>query len=288
MKKSSTSLFVLFVILILFFLIGINFFKNSVFFSALNDSVIPLISLALVFLIILSFILREIENNKIQSRFMAIVTHKFKTPLVGIRWATEMLQKDLTLIEKGNLLNEMHKANDRLMEIVDLLIGFAKFDKHVEYVFQEVSLLEIIENSYNKYSVAIQNKGINFSILSAKELAPVIIDKNKIQFVVDMLVDNAIKYTPKKGSITVSFEESDKALALKIKDTGIGLNFLDSHRLFGHFFRAQNAKLMDAEGLGLGLYTAKKIVSHHKGKLWAESAGINKGSTFFLRLPIKK
>ncbi len=288
MKKSSNSLFILFVILALAFLFIINFFNNSLYLKGLSNTVIPAISTALILSIVLAFLYRERENNKIQNQFITIVTHKFRTPLTGIRWTIDMLQKDITLLEKKDLLLEMQKANDRLMEIVDLLVGFAKFDKRLNYAFEAVSLREIAGFSLSKYSTMIRNKKINFSIDSGRELPMVIIDKAKIQFVVDMLIDNAIKYTPNDGSVMVSFEIDEKSITLKVTDTGIGMTFWDLKRLFRHFFRAKNARLMETEGLGLGLYTAKKIVSHHNGKLWAESNGLDKGSTFCLRLPIKR
>ncbi|OHA46472.1 MAG: hypothetical protein A2541_01975 [Candidatus Taylorbacteria bacterium RIFOXYD2_FULL_36_9] len=288
MKKTSTFLFTLFLVLALGFLVGINFLKDSPYLSALNDSAIQAISGLIIILIVLAFIYREVENNKVQNQFIAIVTHKFRTPLTGIRWSIDMLQKDLTLLEKKDLLMEMQKANERLMEIVDLLIGFAKFDKKLEYAFSAVSLRELTDISLNKYSVMIRNKDIKLSLSSDRELPLVIIDKAKIQFVIDMLIDNALKYTPKGGSVAVSFEINNKSVILKVKDTGIGIGFFDGQKIFHHFFRAKNAKLMDTDGLGLGLYTARKIVNHHKGKIWAESEGLNKGSTFSIRLPIKR
>ncbi len=288
MRKTNTVLFSIFLILALGFLAGINFLKDSPSLKSLSDTVIPAISASIITFIVLAFIYREVENNKVQSQFIAIVTHKFRTPLTGIRWTIDMLQKDLTLLEKKDLLMEMQKANDRLMEIVDLLIGFAKFDKRLEYAFGAVSLREIVDASLNKYAVMIRRKEIQFSVDSAKELPLVIIDKAKIQFVVDMLLDNAVKYTPKDGSVMVTFEMDNKSVTLKVIDTGIGFNFFDGRRIFSHFYRSKNARLMDTEGLGLGLYTAKKIVQHHGGKLWAESEGPKKGSTFCLRLPIKR
>ena len=288
MKKSNTFLFASFLILILAFLVVINFFKDSLYLGVLDHSVIPAISILLIILIILSFVFREIENNKIQSQFITIVTHKFRTPLTGIRWSIDMLQKDMTLIEKKDLLVEMQKANDRLMEIVDLLVGFAQFDKKLSYAYEATSLREIVDASFSKYAVKIKTRDIKVFINSDRELPLVIIDKTKIQFVVDMLVDNASKYTPVGGSITASFEMDDKSVTLKITDTGIGIGFFDKKRIFRHFFRASNARLMDTEGLGLGLYTARNIIKRHGGKLWVESKGLNTGSTFAVRLPIKR
>jgi two-component system phosphate regulon sensor histidine kinase PhoR len=288
MRKSSFFLFVIFLFLILCSLVAINFFQDTMYLSFFGHTYILIISGFLVALIILSFTYREIENERVQNEFITIVTHKFRTPLTGIRWTIDMLQKDLTLLEKKDLLVEMQKANDRLMEIVDLLVGFAKFDKRLTYAFEAVSLRELIDFSLNKYAVAIRNKGIQISVESDRALPMIIVDKAKVQFVIDMLIDNATKYTSQKGSISVAFETDEKSVTIRVSDTGIGLGFWDKHRLFRHFFRATSAKLMDTNGLGLGLYTAKKIVDHHKGKIWAESEGLGKGSTFCVRLPIKR
>ncbi len=289
MKKTSSFLFFTFLVISLIFLGLINFLKGSLYIlNSFEDRTVFAISIFIIICIILASIYREVENYRIQDEFITIVTHKFRTPLTGIRWTIDMLQKDLTLLEKKDLLVEMQKANDRLMEIVDLLVGFAKYDKRLSYAFEAVSLREIVDFSLSKYSAVIRNRNTKLSIDSNRELPLVIIDKAKIQFVVDMLIDNAIKYTPKEGTVSVSFEVEEKYIILKVSDTGIGFGFWDGLKIFKHFYRSKSAKLMDTEGLGLGLYTAKKIVQHHKGKLWAESAGRNKGATFFVRLPIKR
>jgi len=287
MKRSHSVLFVVFLTLALVLLTGINFLKDTNL-ALLNSSIILAISGLLIVAIVLLFIYREVENKKTQDQFITIVTHKFRTPLTAIRWTIDMLQKDITLLEKKDLLMEMQKADERLMEIVDLLVGFAKFDRKLEYAFEAVSLSEILSTSLNKYSAMIRSKNIKFSLDSDKELPLVIIDKSKIQFVVDMLVDNALKYTPADGLIKASFAQAEKSITLKINDNGIGFSFFDGKKIFKHFYRSKSARLLDTEGLGLGLYAAKNIVKHHKGKLWAESPGPNLGSTFNLELPIKR
>lgn len=281
-------MFSFFLVLVLLFLVVINFLKDSPPFNIFDDWGVSVVSVVLIVLIVIIFIFREIENTKIQNEFITIVTHKFRTPLTGIHWSIDMLQKDLTLLEKKDLLMEMQKANERLMEIVDLMVGFAKFDKKLQYAFEAVSLREIVATAINKYTAQIRNKNIRLSLDSDSGLPMVIIDRAKIQFVVDMLIDNALKYTPKGGLVSVSFEMTERAVILRVRDTGIGMSFFDRKQVFKHFFRSASAKTMDTEGLGLGLYTAKMIVSHHRGKLWAESKGLNKGSVFLMRLPIKR
>jgi len=287
MRKSSTFLFVFFLLSALIFLAGVNFLKDYTFISNLGSYGVMIISFILIIFIIFLFIYRETENNKSLSQFITIVTHKIKTPLTGIRWSIAMLQKDITLLEKKDMLEEMQKANDRLMEIMDLLVGFARFDNKLDHAFEEASFSDIISDSFNKNTANIKSKNIQFSVDSNNELPKIEVDKAKIQFAVDMLVDNAIKYTPNGGKISASFKVENGYIVLKIMDNGIGMSYFDKKKLFRHFFRAKNAQLVDAGGLGLGLYTARKIVKHNNGKLWAESDGLNRGSTFYMQLPIK-
>lgn len=287
MKKSSTSLFIVFLVVLFSFFFLISYFKDYPSLSVLPVYVLPTISIFLIILFFIFFIYREKENRKIQSEFFTIVAHKFRTPLTGIRWMIDMLQKDMTLLEKKDLLMELQKANERLLEIVDLLTGFAKFDKNLTYAYGAVSLSEIVSFSLTKYASLIKSKEIKFSLGSGTGLPLIIIDKAKIQFVVDMLVDNALKYSHKGGMIFVNYELSNSRITLSVKDGGIGMKKEDLKKIFKNFFRAENAKVVDSSGLGLGLYTAQKIVINHKGKLWAESEGINKGTTFYLQLPIK-
>jgi histidine kinase len=99
------------------------------------------------------------------------------------------------------------------------------------------------------------------------------------------LVDNAIKYTD-KGTVEISFEISDNVARCKIKDNGLGISLEELPHLFTRFMRTKEAQLVQTEGTGLGLYVAKTIIEAQSGKIWAESAGIGKGSTFVFELPV--
>ncbi len=112
-------------------------------------------------------------------------------------------------------------------------------------------------------------------------------DAEKIRQVVSNLLDNALKYTP-QGYIKVSLKrnETKKAILLKVQDSGIGISKETIPSLFQKFGRAEKISRLHTSGSGLGLYIAKRIVEDHKGRIWVESAGDNKGSTFFVELPI--
>ena len=110
-------------------------------------------------------------------------------------------------------------------------------------------------------------------------------DKEKLRQVINNLIDNAIKYT-KNGAVTVKLEKTGNNIAIKVADTGKGIAKEDQKNLFEKYARTKDSSKYTA-GLGLGLYLAKVIVQQHAGKIWAESEGIGRGSTFIISLPIK-
>ncbi len=103
-----------------------------------------------------------------------------------------------------------------------------------------------------------------------------------------MVLENAITYSPTGGSISISAEAKRDTLIISVKDSGIGISKEDMARLFSKFFRSSNASRAHTEGLGIGLYLSHDILKRHGGALWAESEGAGKGSTFFFEIPLAK
>jgi signal transduction histidine kinase len=113
----------------------------------------------------------------------------------------------MTIVERQNLISQMKKASERLLETIDLFVGFIKFDHTPDYAFGAVFLREILENSVSRYSEHIQKKNIRFSMDSGRGITAIVGDKNKIQFVFDMLLDNSIKYSPSGGEIKITIKQ---------------------------------------------------------------------------------
>ncbi|MCR4306687.1 MAG: ATP-binding protein, partial [Candidatus Yonathbacteria bacterium] len=111
-------------------------------------------------------------------------------------------------------------------------------------------------------------------------------DEGKIRQVILNVIDNAIKFTP-KGSIVISISKNNErnVVLFAIQDTGIGLAEEFKDEMFGKFNRGDNSGKFYANGSGIGLYLAREIVKAHKGRIWAESAGEGKGTTFYIELP---
>ncbi len=128
-----------------------------------------------------------------------------------------------------------------------------------------------------------EEKGLEYNFESQVSECYVNIDKLRFSQVIQNLIDNAIKYTP-KGFVNVSVFKEDNFLVIKVSDSGIGMSKELQKKLFGQFVRDPSIK-KEIRGTGLGLYISKYIIDNHKGQIWAESEGEGKGSNFYIKIP---
>ena len=119
-----------------------------------------------------------------------------------------------------------------------------------------------------------------------KPLPKILIDRNKIRQAILNVVDNAIRYT-EKGGVTIQLKIENLKLKIIVSDTGAGMTKYELSKMFESFSRGAAGTRLYTEGTGLGLYIARRYMEMHNGKIWAESPGKGKGSTFYIELPIK-
>jgi two-component system sensor histidine kinase VicK len=285
MKTSLRKIvFYLDVTLVAILLVLANYFHDKIAqtLPLLPTFIVPLVSVLIFGLIIYLFWRRESESEFLKQEFITVVTHKFRTPIAGMKWAIQSLSNDINFQQNRDLLASLEKATQRITEIVDSLIGFATFEQ--KYAYEFLSLRTLADESLQKHAELIRNKKITFDIQTGKDQPWVLIDRTKIQFVIDILLENAIKYSPAGGLVTLQFNRVKNQIIFSISDKGIGISQPDLRRIFHRFWRSADAKTIDTEGMGIGLYTAKAVVEHHGGRLWAESPGRGLGATFFVQL----
>ncbi|HQJ10661.1 MAG TPA: ATP-binding protein, partial [Anaerolineae bacterium] len=121
--------------------------------------------------------------------------------------------------------------------------------------------------------------------LAQRASATVLGDRTLLRQAIANLVDNAVKYTPAGGTVTVGMDLSENVAIVRVSDTGIGITPENQVRLFEKFYRIKRRETTDIAGTGLGLALVKSIVEHHHGRVWLESE-LNKGSTFYIALPL--
>jgi len=234
---------------------------------------------------------RERMIDKLKSEFISIAAHQLRTPLSAIKWIIKMvLDGDVgeINIEQQKLLFKGYQSNERMIVLVNNMLNVSRIEEgRFGYSFNKEDIVELIQNEVDNISNLIKNKKIKFIFNKPEKISKIFLDKKKMSLVFQNLLENAIKYTPNFGTITVTIESGNKFIKVKIKDNGVGIPKIDQKKLFSKFFRAQNVIRMQTEGSGLGLFIVKNIIESHNGKILVNSEE-GKGSEFILTLPTKK
>ncbi|MFH0819861.1 MAG: ATP-binding protein [bacterium] len=250
---------------------------------------VPLITAVFSFIIGNIFWRKSKEADKLKYEFITIAAHKLRTPLTKIKWAAKELSEEIKIGENKNLISQIMRSNEQLIELTDILLNTSKTEeKYNKYMYEltPVSLEEITKKILLDAEDQIKLKDIKIISNFKKNLAKVNVDKERINSVIQILLENAIVYSIKGGEIKISLGEDKNNLVFSVKDNGVGIPKKDQPYIFFKFFRADNVKTIETEGSGLGLVLAKNIVERHGGKIGFESKGENKGTKFWFSLPL--
>ncbi len=227
-------------------------------------------------------ITKELEIDRIKTEFISLASHQLKTPLTRIKIVIEELLKN-----KGNLDKEQKKylriikeSSADMFELIDMLINISKLESGKIVLSKEQINLKNLINEVVE-TLKEENHKI-FKKYSLKN-TNIIGDNKFLKELYKNLLTNAIKYTPKKGKITILIKESKGTILSEIKDTGIGIPEKDKKRIFEKFFRASNSSEGEKTGNGLGLYLVKQIVEAAGGKIWFKSK-LNQGTSFYFTI----
>ena len=233
--------------------------------------------------------LKRIDNSK--TEFISMASHQLRTPLTAIKGYLSLLVERTygEINEKEEkVLGNIFKSNERLIKMVGEMLDISKIDLgKMELEKKKVQIDEMVGSVYQEMLIKAKDKKLKLIFNKPKVKIPkILIDELKIRQVVQNLIDNAIKYT-EKGSIKLDIGKKEDSIIISVKDTGAGLNPKDKESVFNSFSRGSAGLDLFIEGTGLGLYIARKYMDLHNGKIWAESDGPGKGSTFFVKLLIK-
>jgi len=244
------------------------------------------------FLRIIHDLTKEELLRKTQSDFITIVAHQLRTPLSGLSWILEMLAKkevgSLTL-EQEKLIDDGRKAMGESLKTVEDLLNAAQIEEgRFGFQFSMADIQKTIENVLIKFEPAAKINDVKLIFQRPEfQLKPFVMDPLRIKLVLEILVDNALKYNVKNGEVRVRIDpmEGKPFVLVSVEDTGVGISREDLSRLFTKFFRSKAALKGQTSGIGLGLYLAKNIIEGHGGKIWVQSA-LGRGSIFTFSLPI--
>jgi signal transduction histidine kinase len=230
--------------------------------------------------------------DKMKSEFVSIASHQLRSPLTSIRGYASMLAEGSygKIPEKAQeaLNNIVDSSKFMAMSIEDYLNVSRIEAGNMKYEMSDFNLKDITEKIVDEMRPTAMKKGLVIVFRSdCSGSASINADIGKTRQVIMNLIDNSMKYTP-KGTITVVAHDDikKKKMYITIQDTGIGMSKETQEEVFDKFVRAKNANSVNVTGTGLGLFVAKKMVDEMKGKVWAESEGEGKGSTFHIEFPL--
>jgi len=233
------------------------------------------------------FWIKSKEADRLKQEFLATVAHRLRTPLTRIKWAAEALSPKLMTAEEKDLAYQIKDADEHLVALANLLMKASQTDGGKQlYRFVPVDLVEVVRGALTEFKKQIDDKKIALNFEAEDGLPKAQADKDNILAVVQILLENAVIYTPSAGSINIYMTKENDELEFSIKDNGIGIPLEDQQFIFSRFYRAHNSKVVDTEGNGLGLFFAKNIIERHNGKIGFESAGEGKGCRFWFRVRI--
>ena len=232
------------------------------------------------------------EQEKLdQSRreFVANVSHELRTPLTTIRSYAEALD-DGALGEPqlaDRFVGVIRNETERMIRLVTDLLHLSRLDSQQSTLRRtETGIAEMLDEVADRFSVQMRKKGIRAVVRVEPGVDCAVLDRDQIDQVLDNLMSNAIKYTLEGGRIELEARHADGgALAISVKDSGIGIPKRDLGRIFDRFYRVDKARSREMGGTGLGLSIAREMIKAHGGTIMLESE-LNIGTTVTFILPL--
>lgn len=230
----------------------------------------------------------DVEISRVKSDFISTAAHQLRTPLTGIRWALEALEREPLTDGQKALVSSATEKSHQLVAVVGTLLDISSIESgKYKYDFKKTEIDTVIDQVTRDFEPLAVKSGV--SLLFEKTgggSAIVSIDRERIRWVLNNLIENGIRYTPAGGSVRITTELVPSRVLIRVKDTGIGIAPEDRGNIFERFYRAPNAIAKENGGNGLGLYIARTIANGHGGDLSFESNKEGPGTTFVLSLPL--
>ena len=231
------------------------------------------------------------KTNDAKNQFIMATQHHLRTPLTSMSGYLDLLKGgSYGKIPKKiqDVINKFTATTSNEIKIVNDLLDISQFQLGRQVVLpkENIKIDKMIKEAIEDVKLEAEKKGISLTMEVQDNLPDIKADPQKLKVAVYNIIDNAVKYT-QHGSVAVKIQTKADKLLLTIQDTGAGIPKEYQKDLFNKLFeRGEGAMKMFATGRGIGLWITSRIIEGHKGKIWAESAGEGKGSTFFIELPL--
>ncbi len=229
------------------------------------------------------------ELDRLKDEFVSTVSHELRTPLTSIRAFSEILRgdPDIETAQRQEFLDIVIKETERLTRLINQVLDLAKIESGVmEWKIERLDLCEVIRDSVAAVSQLFKEREVRLTHDFPPQPAVVMADRDRITQVFINLLSNAGKFCPpKSGEVVVSVSPRPEGYQVEVRDNGPGIAPEQLEHLFEKFHRVVDERTGKSQGTGLGLAISKRIVEHHRGRIWAESTG-TEGTTFAFSIPV--
>jgi PAS domain S-box-containing protein len=227
------------------------------------------------------------ELDEMKSEFVSTVSHDLRTPLTFMRGYASMLPMVGELNEKQQeYMEKILTGVEQMGTLVEDLLNLGRIEAGVGLEEKPCHIGALVVEAVESMRTRAAAKGLVVNMKSS-DPAPVILgDVTLLRQAVANLVDNAIKYTPTGGTVSVGLSATEDEVLISVTDTGIGIAPEDQVRLFEKFYRVRRQETKEVQGTGLGLAIVKSIIERHGGRVRVDSV-LNQGSTFTIELPVR-
>jgi signal transduction histidine kinase len=226
------------------------------------------------------------ESDRLKDELVQNVSHELRTPLTFVKGYVDLLmdgEMGTVVPAQMDALRIVSEKTDVITRLIQDIMALQRIDS-ANLQLVELAMADLIETAVAGHRLVAGDKGIEILHTLPEEPGIVMIDKGRINQVLDNLIGNAIKFSPNGGTITVALEDREGEICVTVSDEGIGLAEDQRERIFDRFYQVDGSAIRRFGGTGLGLAIVKRIVDAHHGRVWVESE-VNKGSTFYFTLP---
>ncbi len=229
--------------------------------------------------------LRQVD--KLKTEFLSIASHQLKTPLAALKWSLALLDRQSTdfATSQRHFLEDAKTNTTIMVKLVTNFLNISRIEQgRLQFEPKLVNVLPLVRAACADIHKIAHVRLVNLKIATTNEKIMVIADPLLLKQVIQNLIDNAVHYNRKGGTVTIKVSPHSNQWRIDVTDTGYGIPPEDTKKVFTKFFRSAAALEMRPDGSGLGLFFVKKIVEKHKGRIWLISK-VNKGTTVSFTLP---
>jgi len=228
------------------------------------------------------------ELDRLKSNFLATMSHELRTPLTSVIGYSEMMLEGLggpLTAEQREYLQIIMEKGESLLQLITSILDITKIEAgRIRLVVSEVDVGQLMKDSVATVIPLARKKGLQL-VCDPGELPRITCDREKLRQCLINLVNNAVKFTPPNGTITVAAEAQGERLALQVRDTGIGISEDNQHKIFETFYQVDGSSTREYGGAGLGLAIVKSFIEAHGGEVRVSSQPDN-GAIFTMLLPL--